>query len=114
MEKLTFEQIIEHVQKYYDDSVEDFAFDDGNDFTKTGHSFGDDYECHELGVMEEVERYGGEGMGDTWYSIKYFKDHDVYIKVSGWYQSYNGTDFGDWNEACKEVRPVEKTITVYK
>lgn len=109
MEKLTFSQIIEHVQKYYD-SVYEFADDSGNDFTKTGK----DYDCHGLGVMNEVEQVGGEGKGDTWYSVKYFQDHDVYIKVSGWYQSYSGTDFGDWDEACKEVRPQEKTITVYE
>lgn len=112
MEKLTFSQIIKHVQKYYNDSVDDFAYDERRDFKNTGNSF--DYECPELGVMKEVEQVGGEGEGDTWYSVKYFQDHDVYIKVSGWYQSYNGTDFGDWNEACKEVRPVEKTITVYE
>jgi len=62
---------------------------------------------------KEVEQYGGESMGDTWYSVKYFPDHDVYIRVDGWYQSHNGTDFNGW-EDCSVVKPVEKTITVYE
>lgn len=113
MEKLTFEQIIEHVQKYYNDSVDEFAFDEHRDFSTDG--FGEDETNFTiLGTMIEVEQVGGEGEGDTWYSVKYFQDHDVYIKVSGWYQSYNGTEFNDWSDACKEVRPQEKTVTVYE
>lgn len=63
---------------------------------------------------EEVEQYGGEGQGDTWYSIKYFPDHDIYIKVSGWYQSYDGVNFNSWGRDCCEVKPSQKTITVYE
>jgi hypothetical protein len=70
---------------------------------------------HELvGKWEEIEQIGGEGEGDTWFSIKYFNDHDVYLKVSGYYQSHYGTDFDDWDNAVKEVKPKEKTITVYE
>lgn len=69
----------------------------------------------ELGLnWQEVDQYGGEGQGDTWYSIKYFPDHDVYIQVNGWYQSYNGTEFYDGWGCCKEVKPKQKTITVYE
>lgn len=67
-----------------------------------------------LPEWKEIEQYGGEDMGSTWYSIKYFPELDLYIKVSGWYQSYHGTDFSDWDSACKEVRPQQKTITVYE
>lgn len=67
----------------------------------------------ELGQMVEVDSYGGEGQGDTWYSVKHFVDHDVYIKVDGYYTSYEGTSFyGGWT-CCSEVKPVQKTITVY-
>jgi len=65
-----------------------------------------------LGEVVEVEQFGGEGMGDDWYSVKYFKGHDVYIKVSGSYTSYSGTDF--YEGFGVEVRPQEKTITVYE
>ena len=66
-----------------------------------------------FGKMVEVDSYGGEGQGDTWYSVKHFVDHDVYIRVNGYYTSYEGTSFdGGW-ACCSEVKPVEKTITVY-
>jgi len=67
-----------------------------------------------LGEIEEVERYGGEDCGSTYYSIKHFVDHDVYIRVDGWYQSHYGTDFEDWDTACKEVKPTTKTLTVFE
>ncbi len=70
------------------------------------------FESIGLGEMEEVDQYGGEGQGDTWYSVKFFPKHNVYIKVNGWYQSHSGTDFNGW-EDCNEVSPKEKTITVY-
>lgn len=65
-----------------------------------------------IGEWEEIEQYGGEDCGSTWYSIKYFKDHDVYIKTNGHYQSYNGTEFYDGYG--EEVKPVQKTVTVYE
>lgn len=61
----------------------------------------------------EVDQYGGEGCGDTWYSVKYFPDSDIYIRVDGWYQSYNGTEFNGWDD-CKEVKPIEKVVTFYQ
>lgn len=69
-----------------------------------------------VGIPEwkEVAQHGGEGQGDEWWSVKYFPDHDVYVKVEGWYQSYNGTEFEGWEDAVYEVRPQEKTITVYE
>lgn len=79
------------------------------------HSIAKELYHKEIGLIwKEVDQYGGEGKGDTWYSIKYFKDHDVYLRVDGWYSSYYGTDFADWDDAVKEVRPQEKTIIVYE
>ena len=65
-----------------------------------------------LGEVEEVASYGGENMGTTWYSVKYFKEHDVYIRIDGHYTSYDGTDFYDGYGY--EVSPAEKTIVVYE
>ena len=67
-----------------------------------------------IGEWEEIDQYGGEGQGDTWYSIKYFKDHDVYLKCDGYYQSYNGTEFYDGWDNVYEVKPEQKTITVFE
>lgn len=64
--------------------------------------------------FHEVDSYGGEGQGETWYIVYYFPKHDVYIRIDGYYQSYNGTEFYDGWGCCKEVKPVKKTITVYE
>jgi len=75
----------------------------------------EDYSNEELGLgeIQEIHQEGGEGEGSHWESVKHFKDHNIYIKVTGYYQSYNGTDFSNWDRACSEVKPTEKTITVY-
>lgn len=100
MEKMNFEQIMD-VLKDKIESIDSFAFED--------------YDVEELGLGEikEVDQVGGEGEGDHWHSVKHFVDHDIYIYVRGSYSSYNGTDFWDEWGACSEVRPQEKTITVY-
>lgn len=65
-----------------------------------------------LGDFDEVDQYGGEGKGDHWHSVKYFKEKDIYIKVVGFYQSYSSTEFYEgWGEV---VTPQKKTITVYE
>lgn len=64
--------------------------------------------------FEEIDNYGGEDCGSTWYSVKYFPKHDIYIRVDGYYSSYHGTDFDEGWNCCSEVRPIEKTITVYE
>lgn len=74
----------------------------------------EDYDMPELGEIEEVYAKGGEGEGEDWERVYYFKDHDVYISVKGAYASHYGCDFDDWDEAVSEVRPKEKTITVYE
>lgn len=65
-----------------------------------------------IGEMQEVKQYGGEGQGDTWYSVKYFPDHDVHIRTDGFYSSYNGIDFYDG--FGEEVKPVDKVVTFYE
>lgn len=68
----------------------------------------------DLGEVVNIETEGGEGEGEHWHSVQYFKDHDIYIKVTGHYTSYNGTEFYDGWDCCKEVRPVEKLVTFYE
>lgn len=95
---MTAKEILEVVESKM--SVEDFAHFDFN------------VEELGLGEIEEVYQYGGESKGDHWESVKHFKDHDVYIRTVGTYSSYHGTEF--YNGYGKEVKPKEKTITVYE
>lgn len=85
-------------------------------FNKTEYPYDDTikewWDSLGLGEWEEVEQFGGEGQGDTWYSVKHFKDHDVYIRTNGYYQSHYGTEFEEGYGY--EVRPKEKLIVVYE
>jgi len=100
MEKKTYNEILEILKSKIED-VSNFAYEDY------------DSEELELGEIKEIHQHGGEGEGDYWESVKYFKDHDIYIKVEGFYQSYNGTEFyGNW-KCASQVIPKEKIITVY-
>ena len=68
-----------------------------------------------IGVCKEIRQHGGEGQGEEWYTVKYFPEHDVYVRVDGCYYSNMGVEFyGGWDECVSEVRPKEKTITVYE
>lgn len=98
---MNFEQIME-VLKNKIEKVDNFAWEEYNEQTL------------DLGTIKEIDQVGGEGEGERWHSVKHFVDHDVYIKVTGHYSSYNGTDFWDEWDACREVKPQEKTITVYQ
>lgn len=68
-----------------------------------------------IGIVEVkmVDRYGGEDMGSTYYSVYKFSNEQsetVYAKFGGWYASYEGAEYEGWNF----VNPVTKTVTVYK
>ncbi len=65
-----------------------------------------------FGPVTEVFSKGGEGEGCDWERVHYFEDHDVYLSMSGYYQSYSGVDFAD-NEPM-EVRPVQRLTTYYE
>lgn len=56
-----------------------------------------------------VEHYGGEGQGETFYTVWYFPGPDIYINFFGYYASYNGADY----EGMEHVEPKEVKITQY-
>lgn len=101
MEKLTAEKLIEKL-KESETSVSELLeiFDEGGDGDVC---FGNTEIVHEQGDCE--------GGGDHSEKVIHFKDHDVYIRVTGFYSSYDGTD---WDNDWSEVKPKEKTITVYE
>lgn len=76
----------------------------------------DDYDDDEIGIelkklgsFEVVDEHGGENEGSDYYAIYYFKDHDVYIKFSGWYASHVGSEYEEMNQ----VYPKQEVITNY-
>lgn len=60
-----------------------------------------------------VAHYGGEDQGSDYWTIWQFTHADgtsVLIRVNGWYQSYNGSDYNDYEQVVAK----EKTVTVYE
>lgn len=57
------------------------------------------------------DNYGGEGMGDDYWSVYSFSkdDQKVYIKFDGYYQSYNGAEFDEFYQ----VEPKQVTVTQF-
>ena len=66
---------------------------------------------HILGNVKCVAEYGGEGKGEDYWLVAYFEKYDVYIRIDGWYTSYEGSNFdGD----PYIVEPKEKVVIVYE
>lgn len=65
-----------------------------------------------FGEVKTVDSYEGEGKGSTYYIVRHFIDHNVYIKTEGYYSSYHGVDW-DFGHG-QEVFPKQKIITVYE
>lgn len=67
-------------------------------------------EVPELGSVELVNET--EETNGTAFNVYYFKDHDVYIRHNGYYDSYESySKFEDHD--YEQVFPKEQTITVY-
>ena len=83
------------------------------------HEFADDnYDPTELGLgnTKNISKQKGDiGITSYAHKITYFKEHDVYIKLLGWYSSYSGScEWEDDNDNYSVVKPKEKTITVWE
>ncbi len=63
--------------------------------------------------VELVDRYGGEGQGDTYYAVYKVTTPDGEVKhyqVDGWYASYDGSSYSDTFEVePREVMKIEWT-----
>mgnify|MGYP000846679829 FL=1 len=64
----------------------------------------------ELGPCPIVDKLGDrEGGGEDSHIVRHFTNHDVYIKITGFYSSYNGCD---WDSGFEEVKPKENQAEV--
>ena len=110
MEKLTYDQISTLIKQkeWGDDFVigldidDEFLVDQYSDYVET------------FGAIKRVESGGFDS--DSYYSsvkvfrVYHFIDHNVFIRFTGWLESYDGCQF----EALEQVQPIEKTITIYE
>lgn len=65
----------------------------------------------DLGTINHVDQYGGEGQGDDYWVVAYFEKYDAYVRIDGYYASYDG---GYLDGEPRLVTPKQKTITVYE
>lgn len=125
IEKKTYQELLSVIKdtaaKHIAESGETYYCNDGYHdvgyFAQECESMCSDYDAANepfFGSVECVDRTGGMDRGSDWSRVYHFKDHDVYIRVSGGYYSHDGCYFGTWEESVEEVLPEEKTITVYK
>jgi len=63
-------------------------------------------------VYDELDSYGGEDCGSTYYRVYCFQSgaEKVYIKFNGWYASHYGSEYQNF----EIVTPQQRTITVYE
>lgn len=101
-QKLTFQQIVEKLNEN-NISLSEFGY---GDFGEGKENF-----VEGIGPSKEVDSYGGEEQGSEWYSVRYFPEHDVYIRVDAYYSSYEGADF--CYSKFVEVFPTQVTTTEY-
>lgn len=120
MEKLTFYDIDKILNEIADRKSSDFDLNMLLD-TNITNSFGLKYEVdssfhdllNQIGEFQIVQTDDSNRDGyntEQIFRVFYFTDHDVYVKVKGYWNSYGGNTF----ESMKEVKPVTKTITVYE
>ena len=99
MKKLTGQEIIDTLRESI--SPRDFAYD---------------YELDKLGLGEikSISNQTGDINSTTYcHVVRLFVDHNVYIKLEGWYSSYSGSrEFED--DEYSVVEPVEKVITIWE
>jgi hypothetical protein len=48
---------------------------------------------NQLGRFDFIVHFGGEGAGDSYWTVVHFKDHDIYIQFDGWYASHHGSEY---------------------
>jgi hypothetical protein len=97
--KLTYDEILNILQKHYP-RVNDFA---------RQH---EDIMIPGIGIMDEV-RSPSPMYNAYHYVIRYFIDHDVYMKVKGYNSSYTGFSVSDWSD-CEQVFPKEKKVLYFE
>lgn len=72
----------------------------------------EDFLNSDLDVTLVHEEGGYEGAGE--YAERVFEHNNngelLYFKITGYYSSYDGTE---WDNTIKQVKPEQKTITVY-
>lgn len=94
IKKLTGEEIIEKLCESYEPYQFEYDLEE-DDFGKTE-------------IVDDVS----ETTGDAW-QVVYFKDHNVYVRLNGFYNSYDGST--EYEESDYDiVEPYQAVVTFYE
>lgn len=61
--------------------------------------------------LSNFENKGGRADTSEFWNVVYFPDYDVYLKISGWYDSYGGYEHS--YDEIEAVTPKTVTKTIY-
>lgn len=106
-----FEEFLESVPKDFNllDELNTMIQNSDDDMSQyVGGNFPTDF-----GDVEEV--FDGQQYGDdssTYSTVWFFKKYNKYVATYYYHDSHNGDDYSD--SEFVEVKPVQKTITVYE
>lgn len=115
------DEIIETIQK---ENLLEFFFELDGEFFEKYDRYLDEDETDLINTEEKEEKYlkklglqnyedkGGRCDTSQFWNVVYFPDYDVYIKISGWYDSYGNYEHG-YNK-IEEVKPKQVTTTIYQ
>lgn len=112
--KKTARELIEIINQ---NDLLDVLFNDEIEYAKLEDADGNnvddskDYITNVLGLGELEYKDGRYDTSEFWQVI-YFKDHDVYLKIYGEYDSYGQGEHS--YDGIKEVKPKEVTIIKYE
>lgn len=100
-----FVELLNGCDEYYDMFMEYINYCDGGEDPIDVGGF----------IVEALEQYGGEGMGDSYWVVFSVENDGLkkFFKLDGWYASYNGHEFDNFLD-FNEVIQVEKTIKVWE
>jgi hypothetical protein len=104
---MEFYELLKRVCELYNISLEDLDEISYGVYTK------DDY-AGELADIRYVTGYGGKGKGEEYWFVLYHTELKQYLKIEGYYQSYNGVEFPTFEKAVTVVKPIEKLVTYYE
>lgn len=66
----------------------------------------------EAGQLHVTDQYGGEGMGDEWYIVVQVGNTDDFFRLSAYYSSYDGIDYGC--ATLEKVQPYEEMVVKWQ
>lgn len=83
------------------------------DLVEKFHHYSDKFIKENEPDLEDFEVMDRVCNSDEMYVVVHFKESDIYVRVSGEYDSY-GSGNHDYMSYANQVFPKEKTITVYE